>query len=197
MYKWKSKTDTLKSSNLHLSHRTVQHPTLQLMLLLPPSIVHKHREITPHTLIIIILGQHYSTAAMQLQLLNIATPLRWCSHDSWENSTPPPSPLCLSVVQLPLINWRLNTRCKEESGQRPRAPSSLSSNYHEQSHCNRTKVACLLGDEVEDLSYRIEVRWQCVFVTEKKGFPLGDRSLRLSIVTSGTNTYRMFDLCAH
>lgn len=113
---------------------------------------------------------------------------------------PPPS-LCLSVVRLPSINWRLNTRCKEEkSGQRPPAPSSLPSNYHEQSHCNRTKVMCLSGDEVEDLSYRIEVRRQCVFVTEMKGFPLGDRSLRLIIVTSGTNTETqqlMFDLCAH
>lgn len=75
--------------------------------------IHKHTNYTPPYTLIIILGQHCSTAAMHslLLLLNIATPLWWCSGYCWESSksfppTPPPHPSpCFSVVQLAVINW--------------------------------------------------------------------------------------------
>lgn len=69
--------------------------------------IHKYTNYTPPYTLIIILGQHCSTAAMHslLLLLNIETPLWWCSGYCWESSKSPPSPLCLSVAQLALINW--------------------------------------------------------------------------------------------
>ena len=67
---------------------------------------HTHNHTPPYTLII-IPGQHCLTATMHLLLLlNIATPLWWCSGDCWENSKLLSShPLRLSIAQLALINW--------------------------------------------------------------------------------------------
>lgn len=69
--------------------------------------LHTHTHIhTNHTPPYIIPGQHWSSAAMHLLLLNIATWLWWCSGDCWENSKPPLSPaLHLSMAQLAPINW--------------------------------------------------------------------------------------------
>lgn len=89
--------------------------------------IHKHTNYTPPYTLIIILGQHCSTAAMHslLLLLNIATPLWWCSGYCWESSksfppTPPtpPQPMLLSGA-ISCNKLRVNWWCMEESGQSP------------------------------------------------------------------------------